>query len=161
MNIKTRRKSLAMLAVAAVTGVTALAVAGPALAARQPQDGVHPKNSICFEDKNKKVAKTANIYGAKGVKVGKIDLMYSPNCRTVWARVETTFARDKFGFSPDYQASANVIRLGKHSANEVCEIVKGTKACNSEMLNDKDMKSIAKGFIFHGGKWREGTTASY
>ena len=153
-----------MMAILAVTGGAGLAVANTAAAGAQAsakvsRDGVHPKSSVCF--KGGKMIKTANIYGPNSVKLGKIDLYYNRNCKTVWGRVETVKPAAQTRAGSEFLARSLVRRITDNKRTYVCYTVFSTKACNTVLLNDKDQKSFAQGRITYKGQWYYATTAPW
>lgn len=137
MNTKSVRRGLAMMAVLAVTGAGGFAVASSASAAGY--GGVQPENTICFKDR--KVVRQAPLLKGR-LNLGKIELWYSPRCRTTWARVETVKTA-AFGF----RGAAEVIRNTDQMNND-CWVHDGAKACTTTMMNDANVTSYARGWIF-------------
>lgn len=149
MNFHTVGKSLAILAIAGGTG---LGLASTASAATY--DGVAPQGSTCYA--SRALVRQTNIYYL-GTRVGDIELWYSSSCRTTWARVLSV---QPVQADRDYAGSAHVIR-DTDGRQYSCNAPIGGTYCLTNMVNDANVTSHAKGEILYGGSVNSGVTTSY
>jgi hypothetical protein len=134
---------------AVVTGLLlALAGAGPAQAA--PYDGQNPEGSSCNNSRTF-TARTADVKitsgASRGAVLGRIELRYSPTCRTVWARLVNYMnyvPGDQHRGDPYIHRNSD----GKEYGRLQCDRPSGRNTvCWTRMLNDANVTSYAIGLI--------------
>ncbi|MER7750591.1 DUF2690 domain-containing protein [Kitasatospora sp. NPDC097643] len=129
-------------AVTAVSLLLGLGLAGNAQAAAR--DGQDPISAGCAGDAI--TAKEAQIWdGYTNSYDGKIQLRYSPSCRTIWGRV-IAYKGVGIGMSQVYRNSDN--------AYQQCTIASGNwndslggYSCYTPMLNDAGVTGFATGWV--------------
>jgi hypothetical protein len=143
-----------------------LGLATPAHAATY--DGANPEGHRC-NDSRTFTARTANVVIPSGTYrgrvLGRIELRYSPTCRTVWGRIVNYMnyvPGDQHSPWPFIHRNSD----GKEYGRVACDRYSGTNVvCWTRMLNDTNVTSYAYGEIdsypTYGYVWAKGRTGSF
>lgn len=137
-------------------GAAAMLTAAPqAQATHSAHDNTNP-NSGCSSSAF--TAKSAGLNNSSG-NYGIIELRYSSTCRTVWARVTSTYG---VACVPGDDGCADA-EVHRNSDNRklYCTSLPGTKTCYTYQLNDAGVTSHAHGHVTTGPLDAYGTTGSY
>ncbi|MGH8882035.1 MAG: DUF2690 domain-containing protein [Stackebrandtia sp.] len=154
-----RRLSLAVVA-AALALFTMVALAGPARAAETANwDGIDPRGTPCNED-------AATVASAdiefEGHRLGAVELRYSDNCRTAWARLINDMDRE----TADAHTGVGKVIRDSDGLTFQCVSPPGDGTnCFTAMVNDAGVTLHAYGDIdphpTYGNGSAEARTKSY
>lgn len=134
-----RRGAKALVLAAALAMMMVLVPAVPAQAADFPWDGQSPGATVCGNDA-RTVLSSPLYHNGSAHPSAVIELRYSPNCRTVWARI-TGASSAQPGDSDG--GSARVTR-NYDGKSFTCSVGSGS-SCYTAMVNDANMTSYAYG----------------
>ncbi len=160
-----RRGAAAATAFTAALALT-LVPAGPARAA--PWDGVDPEGSAS-DNSRVYIARKANVVITSGrysgTVLGRIELRYSPTCRTVWARL-VNYMNWEPGNAHEGSPYVHRNSDGRTYGRVACDRNSGRDTrCWTSMLNDANVTSYAEGVIdgypTYGYVQARGRTTSY
>jgi hypothetical protein len=99
-----------------------------------PYDGMNPQQSPCVDSAQQVDAKEPTLYDSTNQAVGKIELVRSVNCATVWARaILTKQAAEQL---KDYTISIVMIRPGDDEKAPFSITLGGATVAYGSMLSD-------------------------
>lgn len=94
--------------------------------------------------------------GAHWLGPAYLELRYSPSCRAAWARIS------RAPYVPQDQSKPWAIVHRTSDGKEYpCSVPNGSTSCYTKMVNDIDVKSLAKGGYDGGAQVWTGSTGSY
>ena len=125
--------------VLATVGLSLIAATGGAQA--YTYDGQDPSSTGCSSDAT--TVASASITSG-GYHVGVIEMRYSVNCHTGWARLTLDQAQGPCGnASAGYACPAGIITRNNDGRQYYCYIYQGQTQCYTDMVYDKGLTSFA------------------
>lgn len=156
----TRKAALGGAAILAVP--SALSSGGAYAATAATGSAMGPTSDLSAQDcaADRRVVREAPMHNRNGSghRQGMVYLLYSPSCRTVWAKVDTQAGPCVPG---DDLCGKATLHRNSDNAELVCHIPRGATSCITGMLNDANVTSYAEGEFDYGPWGYYGKTASY
>jgi hypothetical protein len=144
--------------VAALMGISFFATSGSAQA--YSYDGQNPASTGCGSDAT--TMESARMVNHAGVDFGVIELRYSINCHTAWARLTLDDGQQWCGnASAGYACSTATIVRNNDGRAYTCTIYTGQHQCYTAMVYDKGLTSYARGVHDSATGIADVRTASY
>ncbi|MEU0403005.1 DUF2690 domain-containing protein [Streptomyces sp. NPDC006197] len=158
--MRTRMRNFARLGI--VAGSLGLAlIAGTGGAQAYTYDGTNPSSTGCSADGRTVASATAR--NAAGASFGTIELRYSLNCHTAWARMTLNYPEsDCDNASAGYACTRGYIIRNNDGRTYSCKISPGQTQCYTPQVYDKDpLTSFAQAYVDAATGESNTRTASY
>ena len=146
---------------AATLGLGLIASAGSA-SATTSYTGLDPIATGCAT--GAVTMESATVHGLDGATVGTVELRYNTSCHAGWARLTLTGPLQVCnGHAPAWgcDTASALIHRNSDGTEEGCSVTPGQTSCWTNMVDDLNVTSYAKGSFYSIDKTYTATTPSY